>query len=117
MIKQESLLRYLIKQKDVELCPECYHKAFFLFSDIEKWFIENNKPFPYPNFGVAKNGSIIFQWMGKETNGKELIISFLPEKEIDCAWFDKDSEIKEKEIFKFEDLIDILKWLTNQDLK
>ena len=105
-----------------DLIEEKAHKnavinAFKTIEIINK--VDWEDKIPFPHISTGSTGNLLFQWDGKETEGRELYIIFLIDKNINILSANKEVEISKKlklgidEIPEFDKIISNIKWLVH----
>jgi hypothetical protein len=87
------------------------NSAFALAKEIESWAINNGLRIPRLHIGPTTKGGIIFEWRGKNTLGRELILTLNPQGktrfyQANSRGFEAEGEFK-----TFADLVPKLEWL------
>ena len=89
----------------------CFEMAKKFAGKIETWIEERGQAVPKAFITYTSQGGILFQWFGKETKGKQLAISFQPNREIECLRFNNEDVEEEIVLDSFDKLTGPLSWL------
>jgi hypothetical protein len=98
------------------LNPASFKAALDFAKSTEKWVAKNNKRIPKLHVGPTNSGGIVFQWFGRETNGRELILTFEPSSAQNCRYkslrVDEANGIEDESDFtRLDQAVDCVKWL------
>ena len=98
----------------VPLSQFCYMAAYQFAREADKWAQSSQKTIPKVHVAPMPSGGVLMQWFGKETNGRELIVTFKPKNKLKCRVYAVDDakgfEL-EQDFLYFWEVEHILGWL------
>jgi hypothetical protein len=98
----------------VQIKPICFLAAYSFAFSAENWARENYKRIPIVHVAPTPSGGVLMQWFGKETQGRELILSFKANPSLNRAFYavDEASDYElEGAFLSFEDIVSHFSWL------